>query len=135
MKDAGGEIKVLNALNPQSDDGTLDVGNIIDTLGYESCVFAMLYGANSGSATGIVDSVKIEEGDDSALSDAADVTGATLSVEDPAAGDENELNMDLRSRKRYIRLSSTVVFTGGTSPELLKSATCALGQSYINPAV
>lgn len=135
MKDAGGEIKVLNALNPQSDDGTLDAGNIIDALGYESCVFAMLYGANSGSATAIVDSVKIEEGDDSALSDAADVSGATLSVEDPAAGDTNELNMDLRSRKRYIRLSSTVVFTGGTSPEILKTATCALGQSYINPAV
>jgi len=135
MKEAGGEIKVLNALDPQSDSGTLDAGNIIDTLGFDSCVFAMLYGATGGSPTQVDDAVIIEEGDASDLSDAAAVTGATLAVQDPAAGQENELNMDLRSRKRYLRLSSTVTFTGGSSPTLLKAATCALAQSNILPAV
>lgn len=135
MKDTGGEVRVLNALDPQNDDGTLDAGNIIDTLGFESCVFTMLYGANTGSATAIADAVKIEEGDASDLSDAADVTGATLAVADPAAGDEAELNMDLRSRKRYLRLSSTVTFTGGSTPAIDKAASVVLGQANVKPVV
>lgn len=94
---------------------TTTVGNIIDTLGYESIEFVAL----SGTLTDGAYAFKIEDGDDSALADAADVDSALIlgDLTGFAATDDDAVKrVGTIAKKRYVRLSivSTGVTTGGT---------------------
>jgi hypothetical protein len=129
---AGGSIKTLSALDPNSDTGGSAVdGNIIDRKGFESAVMTCLQGDTTGSPTSQSTVWKVEEGDASDLSDATDVTGATVTI--TTADTVGEINMDLRSRKRYIRLTQTTTFVGGTSPETRNGGSVTLGDPQVKP--
>lgn len=87
--------KAVEAI-PATIAGTTTIsGNIIDTAGYEGVVFFFFYGAGATNNTG-----KIEHGDDSGLSDAADVAGSTPG----AANSEFIQVVDIyKPQKRYHR--------------------------------
>lgn len=81
--------------------GTADVsGEILDMQGHEGVICSVLFAT---IATAAVTSVKVESGDESDLSDAADITGASISV---AADDDNQVfNIDIaKPPKRYLRV-------------------------------
>jgi len=94
---------------------TTTVGNIIDTRGFES----LEYFIQSGTITDGAYALKLEQGDDSALADAADVpTAEVLGVLTGfvAADDDAAKRVGSIGKKRYQRLSivSTSTSTGGT---------------------
>jgi hypothetical protein len=80
MKDLYHALKLVKSYAPKDEaaDATDEVGAIIDRAGYQSLVFAIMTGLIADA--GAVFSVKIEEGDDSGLSDAAAVAAADLQV-------------------------------------------------------
>lgn len=84
-------------------DGT-EAGNIIDTLGFESIEFIGI----SGTITDGIHTFKLEDGDDSGLSDAADVSSELVLGELPvfiAADDDTVLRVGCITKKRFIRVS------------------------------
>lgn len=103
------------ALNSQTiNSNTTTAGNIIDTAGYESMEYVLL----SGTITDGAYAIKVEDGDDSGLSDAADVDselvlGALTGFAD--TDDDATIRVGVISKKRYQRVSlvSTGVTTGG----------------------
>lgn len=135
MKNAGDELKTLNALKPELDDmAAAAVGEIIDTLGYDSCVFTVAYGATAGAPTSIDYDHVISESDNADMSGST-VVSTTASATDPATGTTQEIAEDLRSRKRYLRLSPDGTVVGGTTPTIGIAATVSLGQAKYKPAV
>lgn len=83
---------------------TTTVGNIIDTLGFESIEFIGL----SKAITDGTYTLKLEDGDDSGLSDAADIDSALIlgSLFAFGSGDDDAvLRTGAISKKRYIRAS------------------------------
>lgn len=94
---------------------TTTAGAIIDTKGFESIEFVV----QAGTLTDGAYTVKLEDGDDSGLSDAADVSSELVLGGLPAFADTEDnavKRVGSISKKRYQRLSivSTGVTTGGT---------------------
>jgi len=110
--------KVSNALDTQAiTSDTTTAGDIIDTAGYSSLLFAI----QSGTLTDGTYTVLIEEGNDSGLSDASAVVDADLTNTEAsasfAATDDNTVNkIGYVGSKRYVRLSlvSASTSSGGT---------------------
>ena len=102
------------ALNQTAiNSNTTTVGNIIDSLGYESLEFVVSMGTIVDGVYALV----LEEGDDAALADAAvvpadNILGALTGF--VAADDQSTLRIGSIGKKRYQRLSieSTGVTTG-----------------------
>lgn len=120
IKEQATMIKVVNALEPQViGSDTTTTGGIIDTAHYDMGVtFAVLVTAyTDGTFT-----LKIEDGDNSGLSDAADVStsqlvyGALPAISAGASEGDIMAKEGVHSTKRYIRASivSTSVTTGAT---------------------
>jgi hypothetical protein len=66
----------------------------------------VLFLTTAGTITaGGVQSIKVEEGDNSALSDAADVSGLSITIADD--DDNQSFVLDYRKKKRYARASIT----------------------------
>lgn len=128
MYDLGGEVKTLRALSPQSDSGgTAKNGVIIDRFGFNSAVAVFVTGAISGAPTATSVACKVQHGDAADGSDMADIPGATATI--TTADTIAEINVDCRGLKRYIRVSETTTFTGGTTPSILIAAVVTLGQA------
>lgn len=120
VKEQVTRIKVINALEPQViGSDTTTTGAIIDTadfdLGVSFAVLATAY--TDGTFT-----LKIEDGDDAALADAADVDSSMLvygtlpAVSAGASEGDVMAKEGVHSAKRYVRASivSTSVTTGAT---------------------
>jgi hypothetical protein len=120
----------LKALSHQTiNTNTTTAGDIIDTKGFGSIVWVLL----SATITDGVYTVKLEDGDDSGLSDAADVDATLLLGSLPALilTDDNAVKrVGCISKKRYVRLSlvSTGVTTGGAM-----GAVALLGHPSVAP--
>lgn len=128
-KDTYFENNPLSAIDITDGTATL-VGNIIDTKGYESLLFAIHSGTfNDADGTWVP---KVEEGDDPALADAADVdtdfligTIAGASFDQAVSGDENAVKkIGYVGKKQYARLTLTA---GGTTPDAVMGAQAILG--------
>ncbi len=108
--------KALIALaNQNITTDTTTAGAIIDTAGFEALEFLLA----SGTITDGAYAVKIQEGDNSDLSDAADVSAEeTLGNADYAlADDDTPKRIGYIGKKRYARIvvTSTSTSTGGTN--------------------
>lgn len=81
--------------------GTTSInGTIIDLAGFNSCLIAVHFGT---IVAGAVTSIKAQVGDASDLSDAADVSGSSVTIQD--TDDDKVFYIDvLRPRKRYLRV-------------------------------
>ncbi|HYE85975.1 MAG TPA: hypothetical protein VEA16_06450 [Vicinamibacterales bacterium] len=81
--------------------GTSDANSsVIDTAGYDGVRFIIGFGAIT---SGAVTSIKVQQGADSGLSDAADLEGSAITVADD---DDNQIAITelLRPQERYVRL-------------------------------
>lgn len=130
---------VISAFEPQVvDTDTTTVGAIIDTADYDNGVY---FAVNVGLFTDGVYTLKIEDGDNSALSDAADIPAAQLvwsSMPAPLAAVAEGAALSKQGifgQKRYVRVSivSTGTTTGATvsvvaivNPEIAKTAQASL---------
>lgn len=96
--------------------GTDDInGAIVDLSGYNGLLAIVTFGAIT---SGAVTSIKMQVGDNSALSDAADVTGLAVTVADDDDGKVFALDL-LKPGKRYAR----VVVDRGTQNAVVEQAT------------
>ena len=119
------------ALNPTLiASNTTTVGNIIDSLGFESLAFIVAMGTITDGAYALL----LEEGDDSGLSDAAVVSADETLGELTgfvAADDQSTKRVGSIGKKRYQRLS--IVSTGVTSGVADVSAVAVLGHPKTAP--
>lgn len=109
---------------------TTTVGSIIDTAGYESLEYIVL----SGTITDGAYALKLEQGDDSGLSDAADVPADEVLgvLTGFVAADDNAVKrVGSIGKKRYQRLS--IVSTDTTSGANFFAAVGVLGHPQTGP--
>ena len=89
---------------------------IVDTVGFDYAVFTVIMGATDIALTVL----KLQEGDQSNMADAADIVGTRFGTDNndtgaastlPAATHDNSLQqicVDLRGRKRYLDINVTI---------------------------
>ena len=111
MRDFLNNLHPIRAISPVSvADNTAEVGEIIDRQGYDGLTFVI----STGSLADVdaTFAVLVEEGNDSGLSDAADVADADLLGSEALAGftfgdDDETRKVGYRGDKRYVRLTIT----------------------------
>lgn len=101
-------------------------GAVVDRDGYLSAVFAADVGSFTGDPTGATLSIKVEHCDtdngsftvvpDTKLDPEHTSTEGKLPDITVADGDAVQVNIDLLGCKRYIKITPTISFEGGTSP-------------------
>lgn len=144
-KDAGAYLKVVSGggargLAGGAGDNTENVGDIVDQLAHEGLRSGLIFVAGSATLTdaeGIsINSVKIEHGDESNLSDKADFfTAVDFTDVKVSSGGTTELfaiklNVDLWGVKRYWRVSITPdLSASGTDVFELGFGVAAIGES------
>lgn len=117
---------------------------VIDRKGFLSAVFAASVGAFTGSPTSAKLSVKVEHCDtadgtfetvsDTMLNPEHTTSDGILKEAVVAPKDTLQMNLDLIGCKRYIKITPTISFTGGTSPAAEAAAyTLVLGDPVDSP--
>lgn len=136
MRDSVNNIHVLNAISPVAarTDNTAIVSTIIDTLGYDSCAFAIAVGTNTDANATFA--VTMDHGDASNLSDAASVPAAEISGTLANAGftfadDAESRKVGYLGNKRYVRL--TVTPSGNDAGNIFLAAVAILGNPHQMP--
>ena len=119
------------ALDPAAiGTNTATVGNIIDTLDYESLEFIISMGTITDGAYSLV----VQQGDDAALADATNVSADELLGEVTgfvAADDNSTKRLGSIGKQRYQRL--TILSTGVTTGVAFASAVAVLGHPKTAP--
>ena len=117
MRDIHNSIAVRRGLSPVAagTDNTAFVSEIVDTLGFGSCEFITLIGANTDADATFT--VLFEDGDESDLSDHAAVADTDLLGTEAAASfdysDDNEVRkIGYIGPKRYCRVTITPAANG-----------------------
>lgn len=129
LSDIGALIGVrFQALPQAAEDGDIE-GDAIDRLQIESCVIAHACGEATGTPDSYTVDTKLQHSDTDVAEDFVDADLAA----DQLVGDSTSayLDVNLGPLKRYIRLVSTVAFTGGTSPAVPVVAVVILGGSEV----
>lgn len=117
---------------------------VVDREGFLSAVFAVSIGAITGSPTSAKLSVKVEHCDtaDGTFETASDTMldpehmtlGGVLKEIAIESEDMLQMNLDLAGCKRYIKVTASITFTGGTSPAAEAAAyALVLGDSAGSP--
>ena len=129
--DQSQRLKIRPLINPAAaiTDNTAQVSNIIDMAGFNSCTLVLHVGsfADSDATT----TVLVEDGDDSALTDAAAVadaylTGTEAGMAPTFANDNTVCKIGYIGTKRYIRLTVT---PASNASNLFLSGVAILGNS------
>jgi hypothetical protein len=134
MRDMHNEIHPIRAISPVSvADNTAQVSQIIDRQGYNELEFVILTGSLADADATFT--VLIEDGDNSALSDAAAVADSQLLGTEALASftfaeDDKTRKIGYRGSKRYIRL--TITPAANASAALL-AAVAILGDPEVQP--
>lgn len=112
LRDLSSQIRCSRGLSPAAaiTDNTAQVSQIADTLNGDSLVFAWIYGSIADAD--VTFTVLVEEGDNSALSDAAAVADADLIGTEigaaPLFSDDNKVfKIGYKGKKRYVRCTLT----------------------------
>ncbi|WP_291209000.1 hypothetical protein [Hyphomonas sp.] len=133
MRDFANSIHLARAISPAAavTDNTPYVSQIIDLLGYEGLVFAILLGALVDADATFT--VLVEHGDESNLSDAAAVpdqflTGTEALAAFTFAADDKTRKIGYVGSKRYVRLTITPANNSGNV--FLAVAALLLGPRY-----
>jgi len=143
MDFVSGNIKSVTAFTPRAISGEVaESGNTIDRKGYNSAVFTLVVGdyTSDPSAIDVACALQTKSGETDSWQDALDVDGSVITTR--ISGEvsnvrlaQSEINVDLRSLQRYVKLTVAADFTGGTSPTLFFASTASLGEPSISPAV
>jgi hypothetical protein len=136
MKDMMNKIHVARVISPVSEAGTTAlVGQIIDKKGFESLTYVIATGSIADADATFT--VLLEEGDNSALSDAAAVADADLLGTEVLAAfkfdDDNETRkLGYIGSKRYTRLTITPVANASAA---VIAAVAILGNPAVAPTI
>lgn len=107
-------------------------GSAVDTMGYDNLELVVSAGDIDLTDADETYAVKVQEGAQSTLSDAADITGASVTITaDNQLKTIRIVGLGTGSRKRYMRAVLTV---GGTTPSIPLAAIFNLGRAHSNPA-
>lgn len=126
----GPRIKPVVAVAPIAADSA-QTSAAIDRHGYYSATLFVPNGAATGTPSSYTVNAKVQECDTSD-GEFADVAGLTTPEID-ANAENGELDIDLRSRKRYLKVVVTPALSGGSSPKALISAILVLGDPNREP--
>ncbi|MEE9140513.1 MAG: hypothetical protein V3U18_07020 [Alphaproteobacteria bacterium] len=130
--DIGAEVKSVKGINPADSAAATINGPAIDRSGFLSAVLHHASGAATGTPTAQTVDSKLQDSADGSTG-WADITGAAaaqLTADDTDA----DVNVDFGTTKKFIRVVTTVGFTGGTSPTIPVAATVMLGGPDVLPA-
>lgn len=136
MRDLMNRIHIARAISPVSvADNTAQVSQIIDRQGYDSLTFVIATGSIADADCTFV--VLVEDGDNSALSDAAAVPDAALLGTEVLAAfqfdDDNEVRkIGYIGGKRYVRMTITPVNNASAA---VLSAVAVLGHPSLSPTL
>lgn len=131
-KRLGESVKVVAATSPIARTAGALNGTVIDRTGFLDAVVHLSVGAATGTPTAQGVSLKIQTGALLDGSDMADVDGEII----PSLTANNvgaKLSLNLEPLKQYIRVVSTVTFTGGTTPAIPVAQTVILGNPSLIP--
>jgi hypothetical protein len=107
-------------------------GSAVDTMGYDNVEVVVSAGDIDLTDADETYSVKVQEGAQSTLSDAADIAGASVTITaDNQLKTIRIVGLGTGSRKRYMRAVLTV---GGTTPSIPLDVIFNLGRAHSNPA-
>lgn len=107
-------------------------GSAVDTMGFDNVEVVVSAGDIDLTDADETYAVKVQEGAQSTLSDAADISGASVTITaDNQLKTIRIVGLGTGSRKRYMRAVLTV---GGTTPSIPLAAIFNLGQAHSNPA-
>lgn len=141
MRSLYDNVLVSESLAVRSDTGGSAVnGSAVDTMGYNTAMLLVNTAIASGSPTAASMVVKLQESDTSGgtYADALDNTGTaigfTLDVKTAVQQGQARIEGLGTNRKRYLRITETTTFTGGTSPAVLLHGLILLGAGYSKPA-
>lgn len=95
-------VKLAKAATAAGTGDTLST-SVIDTAGYAGCAFIVTFGAITANA---VVTIKANQGEDSGLSDTADIEGSAISVADDDDGQTFVVDIN-QPTDRYVRLQIT----------------------------
>lgn len=128
------DIGIVRGISPVVvTDNTAQVSEIIDTQGYGSVTFGILTGTLADADATFT--VLLEEGDNSALSDAAavadsDLVGTEAGASFTFAADNATRKLGYTGSKRYVRLTITPAGNSGNAP---LAAFAVLGHPSVSP--
>lgn len=131
QKNIAALVHVEGSVVPQSSGAATIDGASIDRFAHGDTASAVLYtsvGAVSGSptTTSVVSKVQ-DSADDSAWADyEPDGANVATSPAITAASTDDNTAVNLSGARRYVRVVTTVAFTGGTSPAALVAAALVL---------
>jgi hypothetical protein len=107
-------------------------GSAVDTMGYDNVEVVVSAGDIDLTDADETYAVKVQEGAQSTLSDAADIPGASVTITaDNQLKTIRIVGLGTGSRKRYMRAVLTV---GGTTPSIPLDVIFNLGRAHSNPA-
>lgn len=112
MRDIVGHLAIASSIDPQIYT-TTQTGAIIDLKGYDSAMISLLV----GTLTDGVHTPKLQHGDDSGLSDAADVSGTDLDGAFGVTVSDTNQAVGYLGTKRYCRVVVTITGTPSTGCE------------------
>ena len=132
MRSVYDEVLAVKGVDPIAQDDSEALSDAIDTLGLTSGLVEVQTGAATGTPDSYSVACKVTE---CATADGtyADVTGATASLTDDSKHAQIRLEGLGTSRLRYLKISMTPDFTGGTTPKALIAATAYLGRDQQVP--
>ena len=131
MKNIGDNIKPVVSLVPAVRTANAN-GSVVDTMGYDNLEVVVTAGDIDTTSGNETYSVSVQEGAASDGSDAADITGASVSITADNQLKTIRVNgLGTGSRKRYMRAVLTV---GGTTPSIPCTTLFNLGRAHSNPA-
>lgn len=123
-------------------------GAAIDRQNFGSAVLGLKVAAATGSATGsptaaalklVLTESDASSGTFAAVSDKQALIGGLLDADGavtmdiPVAGGEAQIGIDLTGCKRFVKITGTVSFTGGTTPAATATYALALGDPAQEP--
>ena len=136
----GAYVAVATSVAPQAAAAATINGATIDRMAHGmplACLMHQAAGAASGTPTGISVVSTLQHSPDGTTWAAYQPDGANNAATPAltAASSENALAVDLHAANRYIRVSTVVGFTGGSSPAILVAADVILGGEKTLPAI
>jgi hypothetical protein len=112
-------------------------GASIDRQGFLSGILGISVAAPTGNPTTAQIALSVAESDDNStftpITDALTILGSTTISVDKTSGLNANIDLDLVGLKRYIQITITLTFTGGTSPAAVAAYAVALGDAQVTP--
>jgi len=124
------------SVEPQSSGAATIHGGWIDRYAHgdaQSCILHQAAGAISGSpSASSITSIIEDSVDGSTLAGTVSGSGSPAAL--TAQNTESQVGVDLSAARRYVRITMTVAFTGGTSPAALVYGDLVFGGEQELPA-